>query len=197
METVRLWLASLLWLLAGASQATATADPHRALASGKADGGVPGWTLEARAPRGWTADCCTYARAIGVDEVLYRGEWTGEPNRVMVLNVWPAKLATLDDELQADARRYHQLDPAGKQQRITLAHAPMPCEANVYQGSDRLDDVVMFCDPGKASGIRLSWSMTLAANEADRRALLDAFMQVVRSTRYRRGYTPPDTPAGS
>lgn len=183
-------------MLAGAVSATAPTDPQRALASGKADGGIPGWTFEARAPHGWIADCCTYARAIGVDEVLYRGEWNGQPNRVMVLNVWPAKLPTLDDELQADARRYHQLDPAGKQGRVTLADATMRCEANVYQGSDRLDDVVMFCDPGKSSGIRLSWSMTLAANDADRRALLDAFMQVVRSTRYRRGYTPPDTVSG-
>ena len=84
------------------------------LASGKADGDVPAWTIDAAPPAGWTADCCTYARAIGVDAVLYQGEWTGKPNRVMVLNVWPAKLASLDDELQADAKRYHQLDPAGQ-----------------------------------------------------------------------------------
>lgn len=187
------WFACLLVLMTVAAQASSSAAPTtaaRATASGKADGDVPGWTMKAAAPAGWTTDCCTYARAIGVDAVLYQGEWTGEPNRVMVLNVWPAKQATLDDELTLDARRYHQRDPAGKVGRVPLPQAGMPCAANVYEGSDHLDDIVMFCDPGKASGVRLSWSMTLAANDARRRELLDAFMRVVRSTLYRRGYTP-------
>ena len=39
----------------------------------------------------------------------------------------------------------------------------MPCEASVYQGSDHVDDVLVFCDPGQASGVRLSWSMTFDA----------------------------------
>jgi hypothetical protein len=47
-------------------------------------------------------DCCTYASAIGVNYVLYQGDWTGKPDRVIVLNVWPSKLPSLDVELQDD-----------------------------------------------------------------------------------------------
>lgn len=166
------------------------------VASGRADGAVPAWTVTAQAPAGWTADCCTYARAIGVDAVVYRGEWSGEPQRVMVLNVWPVKLATLDAELAADRTHYLQRDPAGRAATLSIASASMYCAANVYEGSDHLDDMVVFCDPGKAAGVRLSWSMTLAANDTQRRALLDELLAVVRSTNYRRGAaTPMPAPA--
>ncbi len=187
----RRWLAPAIALLL-VGQASA-AQPI--VASGRADGTVPAWTVTAQAPDGWTADCCTYARAIGVDAVVYRGEWSGEPQRVMVLNVWPAKLATLDAELAADRSGYLRRDPAGRALTLPIAHPSMRCAANVYEGSDRVDDMVVFCDPGQASGIRLSWSLTLSADDHRRRALLDELLAVVRSTGYRRGATPLPVPA--
>jgi hypothetical protein len=42
----------------------------------------------------------------------------------------------------------------------------------------------VFCDPGKATGIRLSWSMTLAANDAQRASVMALFQQVIASSRY-------------
>ena len=173
-------------LLLAATQARA-GEPI--VASGARDGAAPAWTITGDAPDGWTADCCTYARAIGVAAVVYRGEWTGEPQRVMVLNVWPAKLPTLEAELAADRTRYHQHDPAGRDTSVAIAQSHMRCLANVYEGSDHIDDMVVFCDPDKASGVRLSWSMTLAANEPQRRPLLDALLRVVAGTAYRRGAT--------
>ncbi|MEO7072879.1 MAG: hypothetical protein ABI300_07975 [Rhodanobacter sp.] len=155
-------------------------------AHGARDGNVPAWTITAPAPTGWTADCCLYARAIGVNAVMYRGEWTGKPQRVMVLNVWPRKLPDLAAEVAADRARYRQLDPAGKTASFPVRHRAMPCTAAVYQGSDRIDDVLVFCDPGAASGIRLSWSMTVDSNDGEQRALLKRFMQVVVATRYQR-----------
>lgn len=182
---MRRWpLLALLLLLAGPSYAD-----QSILASGARDGAMPAWTVTSVGPNGWTADCCTYARAIGVSAVVYRGEWTGEPQRVMVLNVWPAKLPSLESELAADRTRYHQHDPAGRATTLVIAHPRMRCAANVYEGSDHLDDMVVFCDPDQTSGVRLSWSMTLAANEPQRRALLDALLHVVGSTTYRRGAT--------
>jgi hypothetical protein len=188
---MRLLLIVLSLLAAGAAHAG-----QPVLATGTADGDSPAWTIAAAAPDGWTSDCCTYARAIGVNAVVYRGEWTGEPQRVMVLNVWPAKLATLEDELKADRTRYLQLDPAGRAGQIPSIPASMHCAANVYEGSDHIDDIVVFCDPGRAGGVRLSWSMTLAADDAQRRPLLAALMRVVQSTTYRPGITPlPSAPA--
>jgi hypothetical protein len=184
-EAVRSILLAALLLLA-AAQAHA-GEPI--VASGAHDGAAPAWTITGKAPDGWTADCCTYARAIGVAAVVYRGEWTGEPQRVMVLNVWPARLPTLEAELAADRTRYHQRDPAGRNTTVAIAQPHMRCLANVYEGSDHIDDMVVFCDPGKASGVRLSWSMTLAANEPQRRPLLDALLHVVAGTDYRRGAT--------
>lgn len=182
---MRRLLAVLLLAFVGA--AVAGDAPGEAVATGKPDGNIPGWTLRAPTPVGWTADCCTYARAIGVNEVIYRGEWTGEPYGVMVLNVWPRKLASLNAELDADRKQYLQRDPAAKVGRFPVRHHDMPCEALVFQGSDRVDDAVVFCDPGKRTGIRLSWSMSFKDADPQRAALLDAFMGVVVGTRYRAG----------
>lgn len=186
-----LWLACA-WLAfcvsAQAADGPAAAGP---LARGAGDGAVPAWTIDAATPAGWTRDCCLYARAIGVDAVLYRGEWTGEPQRVMVLNVWPRKLPTLAAELEADRKRFLQRDPAAKAGDFPLRHRAMQCEVAVYQGTDRIDDVVAFCDPGQATGVRLSWSMALAHDDPQRRALLDDFMRVVVASRYARGPAPP------
>ena len=159
----------------------ATSGQHFAV-HGARDGAVPAWTLNAVAPPGWTADCCTYAKAIGVNFVLYRGEWTGNPQRVMVLNVWPRKLPTLTAEIAADRKHYLQTDPAAKVRDITIHHPGMPCQATWYQGTDKVDDIVVFCAPAAASGIRWSWSMTLDAGDTSRRALLDAFMRVVMTS---------------
>ena len=160
------------------------------LAHGARDGAAPAWAISVDTPAGWTRDCCMYARAIGVDAVLYQGEWSGKPQRVMVLNVWPRKLATLAAEVQADRKRYLQLDPAGKTSSFVVHNPGMPCEASVYEGSDHIDDVLVFCDPGRASGIRLSWSMSFDDNEPTRRALLDAFMQVVVASHYQHDVAP-------
>jgi hypothetical protein len=157
---------------------------HEVVPRGARVGAAPAWVIAAATPPGWTRDCCTYARAIGVNAVLYQGEWSGKPQRVMVLNVWPRQLATLAGDVQADRKRYLQHDPAGKTSTFVVRHPAMPCEASVYQGSDRIDDVLVFCDPGAASGVRLSWSMTIDDNDTARRALLDDLMQVVMATRW-------------
>ncbi|NUO71257.1 MAG: hypothetical protein HOQ10_00875 [Frateuria sp.] len=177
----------LLVALALAPIAGAMDAPRDAIAQGKPDGKVPGWVIQTKAPVGWTADCCMYARAVGVNLVIYQGEWTGEPIGVMVLNVWPRKLPSLEAELDADRKHYLQLDPLAKASRFPVRHRGMACEALVFQGSDRVDDAVVFCDPGKASGIRLSWSLSFADKDPQRGHLLDEFMRVVVGTTYRRG----------
>lgn len=183
----------MLALLAVTALAHAGAQPNDVLAQGARDGDVPAWAIAVDTPTGWTRDCCMYAKAIGVNAVLYQGDWTGKPQRVMVLNVWPRKLPTLEAEWQADRKHYLQLDPTAKVSGFPIQHAAMPCEATVYQGTDHVDDVVVFCDPGEATGIRLSWSMTFDDNDPTRRALLDDFMRVVVASRYMRDVTLPKT----
>ncbi len=175
-----IWFVMLL-LVAALARASPAND---VLAHGARDGAAPAWAIAVTTPADWTRDCCTYARAIGVDAVLYQGEWSGKPQRVMVLNVWPRKLPSLAAEVQADRKHYLQLDPAGKVASFSVRNPDMPCEASVYEGGDHVDDVLVFCDPGQASGIRLSWSMSFDDNDPSRRALLDAFMQVVVASRY-------------
>ncbi|MEO8778084.1 MAG: hypothetical protein ABI389_05365 [Rhodanobacter sp.] len=182
-----MWFVALL-AVAALAQAS---PPDNVLAHGARDGGAPAWAIAVDTPAGWTRDCCTYAQAIGVNAVLYQGEWTGKPERVMVLNVWPSKLPNLAAELKADRKRYLETDPRGNASSFAVHHPDMPCEASVYEGSDHIDDVLVFCDPGKASGIRLSWSMSFNDNDPMRRALLDAFMQVVVASRYQRYEAPP------
>ncbi|TAL75204.1 MAG: hypothetical protein EPN56_06075 [Rhodanobacter sp.] len=177
-------------LFAGALALPAWAAGDDVLAHGVKDGAAPAWAVAVASPGGWTRDCCLYARAIGVNAVLYQGEWTGNPERVMVLNVWPRKLATLDAELAADRKRYLQRDPAGKATLITVHNAHMPCQGVVYAGSDHVDDVVVFCDPGAASGVRLSWSMSFADGDTIKRALLDDFMRVAQGARYQHYVAP-------
>lgn len=184
---VRLAL-GLAWL-APLAIAAAAAGERPVAAHGARDGAIPAWTIATLAPANWKDDCCTYAAAIGVNFVLYQGEWTGNPQRVMVLNVWPGKLPSLAAEVQADRKRYLQRDPAGKVDDIVLHHRTMVCSGTVYRGSDKIDDVVVFCDPGAASGIRLSWSMTFDAGDPGKRALLDTFMRVVVAARYHEGTT--------
>ena len=189
----RIFLMLVLCVLAALAQAATPAAADNVLARGARDGDAPAWAIATVTPAGWTRDCCTYAKAIGVDAVLYQGEWTGKPQRVMVLNVSPRKLPTLADEVQADRKHFMQADPAAKVTDLTVKHPSMPCAATVYQGSDHVDDVVVFCDPGKGSGIRLSWSMTLDDADPMRRILLDDFMQVVVASRYQRDVVPTAT----
>lgn len=160
------------------------------LAHGVRDGAAPAWAIAVASPPGWTRDCCMYAKAIGVDAVLYQGEWTGNPERVIVLNTWPRKLATLADEMAADRKQYLQRDAKGRATDLTVDNPHMPCAGVLYQGSDRIDDVVVFCDPGQASGIRLSWSMSFADGDPMQRPLLDAFMRVATNARYERYVEP-------
>ncbi len=173
------WIALGCALLAPAYAAASSFSAH-----GAADGKAPAWTIAAHAPDDWTADCCHFARAIGVSEVVYRGEWSGEPSRVMVLNVWPSILPSLQAEILADRKRFKQRDPAATISHFTLRHPGMRCAANVFEGSDNLDDIVVFCDPGARAGIRLSWSMTLADADPQRATLLAQLMDVVMSSRY-------------
>ncbi|OOG65678.1 hypothetical protein B0E46_04610 [Rhodanobacter sp. B04] len=186
MRQVLLALALLVSVVAQAGMG-----PDNVLARGARDGNMPAWAIAVVAPAGWTRDCCTYAKAIGVDAVLYQGEWSGKPQRVMVLNVWPRKLPTLAAEMQGDLKHYRQIDPAAKATPIVVRHPAMPCEATLYQSTDHVDDVVVFCDPGQASGIRLSWSMTFDDADPMRRTLLDDFMRVVMASRYLRDAASP------
>ena len=181
-----MWRA-IWWLGLLAVAALAQASPARdVLAHGARDGAAPAWAIAVDTPAGWTRDCCTYAQAIGVDAVLYQGPWSGKPQRVMVLNVWPRKLASLAAETSADRTRYLQHDPAGKVASFPVHNPRMPCTAMVYEGSDHIDDVVVFCEPKKSSGIRLSWSMAFDDADPTRRALLDDFMRVLIATHYKR-----------
>jgi hypothetical protein len=181
----------MLMLCAFAMLAQAADKSDDVLARGARDGNAPAWAIAVATPAGWTRDCCTYARAIGVNAVLYQGEWSGKPQRVMVLNVWPRQLPALADEVQADRKRYLQHDPAGKVSGFAVRHPTMPCEASVYRGSDRIDDVLVFCDPGAASGVRLSWSMAFDDADPSRRALLDDFMRVVVASRWAKDAVAP------
>ncbi|WP_404613896.1 hypothetical protein [Rhodanobacter hydrolyticus] len=182
------WLTLSLLVFCTSAMAAQTGDD--VLAHGARDGDAPAWSVAVASPAGWTRDCCMYAKAIGVDAVLYQGEWTGKPDRVMVLNTWSRKLATLADEVAADRKQYLQRDAKGKATDLRIGNPHMPCAGVVYQGSDRIDDVVVFCDPGQVSGIRLSWSMSFADGDATLHPLLDAFMQVVTNTRYERYVEP-------
>ena len=125
-----------------------------------------------------------YAKAIGVNLVLYKGEWTGEPDRVMVLNVWPSKLSSLEAEVQDDRHHYLSRDAGGKASEFALNNTAMPCRGVLYEGTDHKDDAVVFCDPGLATGIRFSWSMTLAHGDAQKQDLLAMFRHVAEQSRY-------------
>ena len=151
---------------------------------GKADRDVPGWVIHTDLPDGWTQDCCLYASAIGVNEVLYKGEWTGEPDRVMVLNVWPSKLSSLEAEVQDDRHHYLDRDPGGKAGVFTLDNKALACRGVLFEGTDHKDDVVVFCDPGLATGIRFSWSMAFAHDDKQKDELLTLFRQVAEQSRY-------------
>lgn len=177
----RLWLALLL----GTFATFACANDASVMVYGKSEDNAPGWSIMTSLPSGWNKDCCTYAATIGANLVLYQGAWTGKPERVMVLNVWPAKLPTLDAELQDDRQHYLGSDPHGRANAFPLANPrAIACQGVLYQGSDHIDDVVVFCDPGKRSGIRYSWSMTVSAADPNRQALIDRFKQVVQDSVY-------------
>ncbi|AHX15743.1 hypothetical protein CH75_22785 [Dyella jiangningensis] len=151
---------------------------------GKADRDVPGWAILADLPDGWTGDCCMYAKAIGVNLVLYKGEWTGEPERVMVLNVWPSKLSSLEAEMQDDRHHYLERDAKAKVGALVFDNKSMACRGVLYEGTDHKDDAVAFCDPGLSTGVRLSWSMTLAHDDPQKSQLLDLFSLVVGQSKY-------------
>lgn len=179
------WLLMVLLSALAPLVCAKSTDAQGVMVYGKADGKAPGWAISTELPKGWMQDCCTYAAGIGVNLVLYQGEWTGKPERVMVLNVWPAQRPTLAAEIQDDRQHYLQSDPHGRADGFAVANpSAISCQGVFYQGSDHLDDVVVFCDPGKASGIRYSWSMTLGATDPNRQALLDTFRQVVRHSSY-------------
>jgi hypothetical protein len=173
-----------LLLLLVMSVAQAAPGDKGVAVSGPADHDIPAWTLRTNAPDGWTQDCCMYAKAIGVNLVLYKGEWTGEPDRVMVLNVWPSKLSSLEAELQDDRHHYLERDPAGKVSDFALDNKTVPCRGVLYEGKDHKDDAVVFCDPGLATGIRFSWSMTLAHDDPQKQDLLALFRRVAEQSQY-------------
>jgi len=193
----RVLLGALLLVVTAITQAAVptSSEPARVEASGKPDEAIPGWTISTSAPAGWTADCCTYAKAIGVDFVIYQGDWTGEPDRVMVLNVWPRKLPTLAAEWQVDQKHYLQHDPLAKVAPFPVSNRTMDCHGLLYQGTDHIDDAVVFCDPGKAAGIRFSWSMTVAADDAQRQHVTELFEQVIEKSVYAK-YQQPSKPTG-
>ncbi|GLQ90577.1 hypothetical protein [Dyella flagellata] len=190
----RLILFLLLGLLATQAYCK-NADAHTVIVYGKAVQNGPGWAIVTQSPEGWTNDCCKFASAIGVNLVLYQGEWTGKPERVMVLNVWPAKLPTLDADVQEDRKHYLQSDAHGQADAFAVANPKaIACQGVLYRGSDQIDDVVVFCDPGKASGIRYSWSMTVSDTDPNRQALIGTFKRVVEQSLYMK-YVSDQKPA--
>lgn len=180
----RCLLLMLLLLVSLAGHAADSEQGRGVLVYGQADRDVPGWTILTDLPDGWTKDCCMYAKAIGVNLVLYKGDWTGDPERVMVLNVWPSKLSSLEAELQDDRHHYLDRDPKGKVSELAVDNRAMACRGVLYEGTDHKDDAVVFCDPGLATGIRLSWSMTLAHDDAQKQDLLALFQRVAGQSRY-------------
>ena len=179
------WCWGLVLLLV-MSVAQAATGEKTATVSGPADRDVPGWTIGTDVPDGWTQDCCMYAKAIGVNLVMYQGEWTGDPERVMVLNVWNAKLSSLEAELQDDRHHYLERDPAGKVSVFVVDNTSVNCRGVLLEGSDHKDDAVVFCDPGLASGIRFSWSLTVSHDDAQKADLLALFRHVAEQSRYLR-----------
>ena len=174
----------LLSVFTATAQVAKPVDHNEVAAEGNADAGAPAWSITTHAPSGWTADCCKYAGDIGVNFVIYQGDWSGNPERVMVLNVWPRKLPSLAAEWQADQANYLKKDPKAQVSAFPLSPKAMACHGLHYQGSDGLDDVVVFCDPGKAAGNRFSWSMTVAAKDPKRAEVIALFRQVVDASRY-------------
>ena len=155
------------------------------LVYGGGDSEISGWAISTDLPAGWKPDCCTQAKAIGVNLVLYQGEWTGNPERVMLLNIWTAKAPTLDADFQNDRKQYLVSYPTAKETAFPIANAyKLACLGSIYQKDDHEDDVVVFCEPDKASGIRLSWSMLIAENDPERQEVLAAFKQVVEQSMY-------------
>ncbi|GLQ92466.1 hypothetical protein [Dyella acidisoli] len=190
----RLLLVLLLGMLATQAYGK-DADAHTVIVYGKAGENGPGWAIVTESPAGWTNDCCTYAKAIGVNLVIYQGEWTGKPERVMVLNVWSARLPTLDSELQEDRKHYLQSDAHGQPDAFAVTNPKaITCQGVLYRGSDHIDDVVVFCDPGKASGVRYSWSMTISDTDPNKQALIGTFKRVVEQSLYMK-YVSDEQPA--
>lgn len=147
--------------------------------------GKNGWGILADVPQGWTSDCCTYAKAIGVNLAMYQGEWTGKPERVILLNVWDRTLPTLQAELDTDRKQYMERDPKATIESLPITtSANMACKAVFYHGSDHEDDAVAFCEPPESSGVRLSWSMTVADGDPERSNLLKIFARVAGRANY-------------
>jgi len=188
MEAVmrRWWVLLVLAFVSMAGHAGGVDNDAGVLVFGKADGEVPGWSILTDRPDGWTQDCCMYAKAIGVNLVMYQGDWTGDPERVMVLNVWPSKLSSLEAELQDDRHHYLARDPAAKVDALAIDNKLMACRGVHFEGTDHKDDLVVFCDPGLATGIRLSWSMTLVHDDPKKAELMAAFQRVVEHSKYLR-----------
>ncbi|GAB3024560.1 MULTISPECIES: hypothetical protein [Oleiagrimonas] len=192
-RAIRLGFALLLGLCAVSAQA-APASGKSAVAYGRAGDKWPGWSIVTDVPSGWTADCCDHARWVGVPMVIYRGDWTGKPEGVMVLNVWLSHGQTLEQDLDKDRDEYRRRDP-----KATIAALSMPtprgvtCSGVRYHGSDGVEDAVMFCDPGQRTGIHYSWSISIGEKNPQRAATLNAFAQVVAHSRYLR-YDPASGP---
>jgi hypothetical protein len=183
MRCVMFWSMLLLFASANAYADKPTVGKS-VIVYGQEDAKSPGWAILTDIPTGWTQDCCQYAKAIGVNLVLYQGDWTGEPDGVIVLNVWSSKLPTLEAELSDDGKQYIKRDPSGKVGVFPLSNPAMTCRGVLYQGTDHVDDAVVFCDPGKKTGVRFSWSMTVKSSTPQRQNLLDSFRKVAEQTTY-------------
>lgn len=155
------------------------------LVYGGGNGEIPGWAIFTDLPTGWMSDCCTRAKAIGVNLVLYKGEWTGKPEKVILLNVWTAKAPTLSVDFQRDRKQYLTSYPTAKEAAFPIANThKLACLGSIYQRDDNKDDVVVFCEPDRASHIRLSWSMLIAGNDPERQEVLVEFKRVVEQSLY-------------
>ena len=155
--------------------------------NGRADHAMPPWSITAPKPDGWTADCCGYAKNLHVNLVMYAGQWTGKPERVMILTTWPANAQLLDDVLKSDQEDYLKKNPAGKVVPFPIANkGGLTCRGQMYAGLEgKLDDFVVFCQPqDKSSGLQLSWSMQLAGDDPSRQQILAWFKQVVEGSSY-------------
>jgi hypothetical protein len=156
---------------------------------GDPDKKMPPWSILAPKPGGWKVDCCNHAQALGVNLVMYQGKWTGKPEYVMVLLVWPSESRSLDSQLQADRQKYLQRHPAGKIEAFPVINSyGMACQGVLYesyQNDSNFDDAVVFCQPkNQASGLQLSWSITVNKNDSIHQQVLALFKRVVAGSTY-------------
>ena len=147
-------------------------------------GGDPsdGWAFTVSAPPGWKLDCCERTQDLDANLLVFPENWNGkDPDRVMVLTVWPKERADVDADWQADAIDYFAHFPGLTSITYDTQVQDAACVSASYSSADHISDHVVFCDPGSDWHYRFAWSMSLRASSATA-ATEAAFRETVAST---------------